>query len=195
MFAPSAVRLAPQGTLYVADTYNNRVLIFEPPVTSGMAATRIFGHSFRSPYGLEVDPNHEGIWVSDVGARMVSLWDWTGENVLKVVGKADYQPDAGAIRFLDLPGQPVLHDIAAGFGFDHQGNLLVAETSAFGQDVYRFPGPIPAIGNRSISRPDKRLFYPPGGVNFMGVKGLVHADGIAVYRDQLVVSGAHRLMF
>ena len=37
LFAPGALRFGPNGRLYVADTYNNRVVVFDPPFSSGMA--------------------------------------------------------------------------------------------------------------------------------------------------------------
>ena len=195
LFSPGAVRFGPQGKLYVADTYNNRILVFDPPFRSGMAAATTFGHSFRSPNGLAIDPELQGIWVSDIASHLVSLWNWNGDRVLKVVGKADYQPDGRGLHFDEVPGGVVVHDVGGGFGFDRQSNLLVTETVNTVQDVLRFPHPIHELESGLVSRPDKRLFYPPGDTNFIGTKGIRDGDGIAVFQNQLVISGAYRLMF
>lgn len=194
LFAPGALRLGPGGNLYVADTYNNRVVVFTPPFRSGMAATRTLGHSLLSPNGLEIDPDMRGIWVNDTAAHMVSLWSWESNRVLKVVGKANYQPEEDGLHFDEVPGGVRVHDVGGGIGFDGQGNLLITETS-FAQDVLRFPSPIPDIDSGLVSRPDKRFFYPPGLPNFTGIRGLRDGDGVAVFQDQLVVSSEYRLMF
>ena len=52
---PGAVRLDEQGRLYVADTYNGRVLAFDPPFESGMAASFLFGSDFVNPTSLATD--------------------------------------------------------------------------------------------------------------------------------------------
>ena len=52
------------GVVYVADSLNNRVLVFQPPLTNGMAATRLLGSGLVNPLGLELDPAGE-LWVND----------------------------------------------------------------------------------------------------------------------------------
>ena len=93
MHAPSAVRLDGNGKVYVADTVNDRVLVFEPPFESGMDASFEFGSQLHHPTSIEIDPLGRGIWIHDSGNRMVELWDPTGTSILKVLGKRAYRPD------------------------------------------------------------------------------------------------------
>ena len=92
MHAPSAVRMAKDGRLYVADTLNNRVLVFQSAFQSGMPAAQEFGSGFDRPTSVEIDPAGQGVWVNDSANYMVELWDMQGASVLKVLGKDSYQP-------------------------------------------------------------------------------------------------------
>ena len=126
LYAPSAVRIAPDGSAYVADTGNNRVLVFKPPFESGMEADSEFGSQLHHPTSIEFDPAGRGVWVNDAGNHMVELWDMSGTSVLKVLGKDSYRPERVCDRPLEfLPGAPHLCYIAGGFGIDSQGNVLV----------------------------------------------------------------------
>ena len=190
LFAPAAVRFDPQGRLYVADAYNNRVLVFDPPFSTGMTASRTFGRQFRNPMALEIDPEGLGVWVNDFAAGAITLWDWSGDRMLKVIGKLD-----GGIAYPSVQGNPEMHH-AGGVGIDSRGNVLAISTASYTQDVLRFAAPIPDAGGNTISQPDKRFFYPPAGPhNFMGNKGLHAGMGVATFQDQLIVSDIGRLMF
>ncbi|HQR45037.1 MAG TPA: IPT/TIG domain-containing protein [Thermoanaerobaculia bacterium] len=71
MSGPDAVRVDASGAVYVADSVNHRVLIFDPPVSTGMAGRALnfdFGHANDAgggPDGLELDPVTGGLWVND----------------------------------------------------------------------------------------------------------------------------------
>ena len=194
LYAPSAVRIDHNnGWVYVADTGNDRVLIFKPPFESGMKADSEFGSQFRHPTSLEIDPDGQGIWVHDSGNYMVELWEITGTSVLSVLGKGSYRPDGECDSPLtELPGAPFMCYIAGGLGVDRHGNVLVSvflDTA----DVIRFSSP--NAGRGQIGRPDKRLFFPPYGPNSTDMKGIRSARGIAAWKDQLIVSDIGRLMF
>ena len=193
MHAPSAVRLDDRGRAYVADTVNDRVLVFEPPFKSGMEASFEFGSQLHHPTSLEIDPAGRGIWIHDSGNRMVELWDTTGTSVLKVLGKQSYRPDRKCGGGLDgVPGIPHVCFTAGGIGIDNSGNVLVSfflDTS----DVIRFPASSTGIGQ--VLRPDRRLFFPPSGINFWDGRGLRYAHGVAVWKDQLIVSDRGLIMF
>ena len=193
MHAPSAVRMAKDGSLYVADTINNRILVFQPPFETGMEAARTFGSGFGRPTSLEFDPLGQGVWVHDSANYMVELWDAAGNSVLKVIGKSSYQPArrCGDV-YHELPGALHLCPIAGGFGIDELGNVLV---SAFldAADVIRFSPA--ASGASQGARPDKRLFYPPWGPNYKDLSGIHSARGLATWGDQLIVSDLERLLF
>ena len=193
LYSPGALRFGSGGQLYVADTYNNRVLMYEPPFVSGMYAHREIGWGFRSPNGLAADPNQRGIWVNDAGGRVISLWNWEGSEVLKVVGQEGYEPGMGGLFFRNLGDGVHFHDVGGGIAFDRNGNLLVT-LSGRNQDVIRFPPPFSKPDSDTVSTPDMRFFHPPGEANVFGVKGLRNADGIALFRDQLIAADTHRLL-
>ncbi len=191
LYAPSAVRIAPDGSAYVADTGNSRVLVFKPPFESGMEADSEFGSQLYHPTSVEFDPAGRGVWVNDAGNRMVELWDMAGTSVSKVLGKDSYRPDRACGRPLEsLAGAPHLCYIAGGFGIDGNGNVLVPVFLATA-DVIRFG----TAGSDPIGRADKRLFFPPPDSNFKDLESIHSARGVAVWRDQLIVSDIARLMF
>ena len=191
LYAPSAVRIAPDGSAYVADTGNNRVLVFKAPFRSGMEADSKFGSQLHHPTSVEIDPDGRGIWINDAGNYMVELWDTSGTSVLKVLGKDSYRPERVCDSALEsLPGAPQLCYIAGGFGIDSQGNVLVP-VFLNTADVIRFA----TDGRDPIGRADKRFFFPPLGPNFKDGKGIHSARGVAVWNDQLIVSDIARLMF
>ena len=193
LYAPSAVRIGPDGSAYVADTGNDRVLVFKPPFVSGMEADSEFGSQLHYPTSIEIDPSGAGVWVHDSGNYMVELWDITGISVLKVLGKDSYRPDRTCdVPLTDLPSTPHMCPIAGGLGVDSLGNVLV--TSLLRRSaVIRFANPTASDGQ--IGRPDRRLFFPPPEVNFKDDRGIHSARGVAVWRDQLIVSDINRLMF
>ena len=197
LYGPSAVRFDQNGSLHVADTINDRVLVFEPPFESGMQADRKFGSKFHRPTSVEIDPDGNGVWVLDAGNNMVELWDATGTSLLRILGKDSYQPtrECGDPRW-ELPRSPHMCPIAGSIGIDAQGNVLVPVFLATA-DVFRFPadanqreGVEPGIG-----RADRRLFYPPANANFTNRRGMRSTSGVVAVNNQLIVSDYARLMF
>ena len=188
LHAPSAVAISRDGSVYVADTVNDRVLVFEPPFLSGMPASREFGSQFNRPTTLKVDPAGQGLWINDTGNSMIELWDLATESVSSIVGKTSYAPD-GACPF----GVFAFCQGAGGIGIDGRGNILAA-LAWRGQDVVRFPAP--ASGRRTIHQPDRHLFTRASKeYNHTGKRGVDSARGVAVWGDQLIVSDIRRLMF
>ena len=169
--APSAVAIDENGLLYVADTGNDRVLVFEPPFQTGMRANRKFEADFNRPVSVETDPSGQGIWINDMGNDMVELWNPTGE----------------LIPVADHPG------IAGGIGIDSQSNLLVALTHH--QDIALFAPRASGGDGDAPNQPERRLFAKGQEYNYLGRKGLSSARGIVVWEDQLIVSDIWRLMF
>ena len=187
--APSAVEFDSNGWLYVADTGNNRLLLFEPPFESGMEASRVVESGFRNPVSLLADPYDRGMWVNDFGEPAVGLWRWEGQDLKQVMAVDTIRlPDhcPGGIGYWCLSG--------GGIGIDTAGNVLIA-TAGDTQDVIRAkPTILEDLGEMHLDV-DKRLFYPPGGFNYVGLKGLRAGRGIAVHEDQLIVSDFKRLMY
>jgi sugar lactone lactonase YvrE len=184
--SPSAVRFGPENWLYVADTRNDRVLVFKPPFSSGMSAAQQFGANFDDPLGLEMDLKGQGVWIFDRGNSMIELWDWNGTSVLKVLGKDTY-------RLGHDWGSPVA-DGGGGIGIDGEGNILAA-VYVYVQDVLRFADPIPAPKPGAVYQPDKKLFSPPGGYNHVGNSELRAGEGVAIFGNQLIAADGNRLMF
>ena len=195
MHGPSAVRIGDNGWAYVADTINDRVLIFRPPFESGMAADMEFGSGFHDPTSLEVDPSGRGVWVVDAGNNMVELWDETGTSLLQVLGKDSYRPDGRCGEPIsELPGAPRMCPVAGSVGIDTGGGVLVpvfVDTA----DVLRFSTLTTDSGVEAVGQADRRLFFPPPRPNLKDRGGLHSARGIAVWGDQLVVADIGRLMF
>ena len=190
LHAPSAVRVAPDGSVYVADTANDRVLVFHPPFASGMEADSVFGSQLHHPTSIEFDPGGRGIWINDAGNNMVELWDAAGSSVLKVLGKNSHRPGRTCDSLEFLPGSPRFCPIAGGFGIDTEGNVLVSVFLDIA-DVILFS----TAGGDPVGHPLKRLFFPPPDPNFKDRNGIHSARGVAVWQDQLVVSDIDRLMF
>ena len=121
LHAPSAVAFDSNGWLYIADTGNNRVLVFEPPFEFGMQASRVIDSEFSLPVSVLADPFDRGMWINDFGDIAVSLWRWEGSD-LKQVMTADTirLPDhcPGGIGDWCLSG--------GGIGIDGTGHVLFA---------------------------------------------------------------------
>ena len=173
--SPAAVRMASNGWLYVADKGNDRVLVFQPPFTSGMSANAVFGSDFNRPTSLEVHPNQDSMWISNSDAKTFELWDLSGTGAKRAQGS--------------VPSRS-----GGGIGIDADGNVLVS-VALFTQDVLRFPAPPANAAGTAVGSSDKRLFYPPGGHNFKDSRELGWVAGVAVYGDQLIAADPKRLMF
>jgi hypothetical protein len=172
MHAPAAVRLDGTGNLYVADSGNQRVLVFRPPFTSGMNAGKTLGSAFSGgPLGLEIDPSGRGLWTFDNEGwdGEVQLWGFDGtlQATLPLLGN----PGGGSI------------------GIDADGGVL-ASVYVYGQDVYRHS----PSGTGYVR--DKALFSPPFGYNLTTSRRLEHSAwmGVAIAANQLVVADG-RLLF
>jgi DNA-binding beta-propeller fold protein YncE len=170
MHAPAAVRVDSSGDVYVADSLNGRILVFERPLSSGMSATRALDSGLRLPTGLEFDPGTGGIWVSDRFNNQLLLF--VDGQVTKVLFK-DVEDDGGTCGGSSLgdgpnffsPGDNALVasynvcDSAGSIGIDADGNVLVAGSS-FVQDCgasrhrFRIRGRgLPTRRTRASSRP------------------------------------------
>lgn len=83
MNMPTGLAIGPDDRLYVADTGNNRVLVFNPPFTNGKAATKVYGQAgfgtaapgagatgMRGPSDVAVDAANN-VFVADRGNNRV----------------------------------------------------------------------------------------------------------------------------
>ena len=218
MRRPAAVRVDSSGTVYVADSQDaqdpatgttGRVLVFAPPFTNGMDATRTLGSGLRRPTGLEFDPD-QGLWVSDTGNDQLLLF--VGDTIEKVLFKdvPDFTGQCGGAYTgdgprLQCPGDDFSFDSSnvcdafGGVGVDADGNVLIA-AAAFVQDLWRFPAPIPLLAGvmpGTAHSADRRIFaaYQFARPNEVGPATLESARGVAVSDNQLIVADTGRLLF
>ena len=195
LHGPSAVRVSDAGWVYVADTINDRILVFKPPFRSGMLASIEFGSDFHRPTSLEIDPLDRGVWIVDAGNFMVELWDPAGVSVVQILGKDQYVPDrtcGGSLT--ELPGNPRMCPISGSVGFYGVGNVLVPVYQDTA-DVLRLSTLMLDGEDGSMGTADMRLFYPPPNSNCKDRIGLHSARGVATWRDQLIVADRNRLLF
>ncbi|MBV9948516.1 MAG: hypothetical protein JOZ69_16825 [Myxococcales bacterium] len=108
---PGAVAVA-GGNLYVADTGNHRVLVFQTPVAPGQAPARVYGQAdmlqalanrggapsaatLRGPRGVFVDAAH--LLVSDTANNRVLVYDpsATSTSAALVLGQPDFATTSG----------------------------------------------------------------------------------------------------
>ncbi len=78
---PTGIDVAPDGTIWVADTQNNRIQKRNPTTGNWTTYTTANGLAlgFKSPWGVTVDPEDGSIWVADTGRdRVVQMTD-TGD--------------------------------------------------------------------------------------------------------------------
>ena len=212
MCAPAGVRVDSTGNVYVADSQlscgpgsNGRVLIFKPPLSSGMSATSDLGEGlFLWPAGLELDPAG-GFWVTDFGNSQFLFFPLGSTQPTKVLGKGvpDYSGTCGS------PGDHPVFTYAdggtadrtrvcgssGGIGINADGDIFVSAEAEL-QDMWRFPGPIPLI-NGTAYPADKRIFLPLQFdiANRVGPTAFNSSKGLAVAGSQLILTDYQRLMF
>lgn len=190
MCSPASVRVDTTGTVYVADSLNNRVLIFEPPYSSGMAASGTLGSNLREPTGLELDPGG-GVWVNDSENKQLLLF--RGGSVKKVLFKdiPDYTGTCGGAFTGDVECRAY-----GGIGVDMDENVMVIGWDH--QEVFHFPSPIPDPTPGTAHSTDARIFRAQGWwapPNFVGPYGLNTPVGVEVAAGQLIVVDQGRILF
>lgn len=165
MNRPASVRVDNNGVVYVADYLNNRVLVFEPPLSNGMSASQVLGAGELAPRGLELDPRG-GLWVNDDrGDRFVYFLD----------GVMQKSVPAGEGRAW------------GGIGVDRDSNLLTAGWDL--QQGIRISAP-----NYDIYANFLRA-QSPGLFNQTGPRGLNGGKGLEVTPGQLIYSDSSRILF
>ena len=143
---PSGLGFDGSGDLWVSDFTNNRVLMFKPPFTTGMAANLVIGQpdfnhdtyattqtGLAGPQGLGFDSLGD-LWVPDGSNNRVLMFKppfTTGMAANLVIGQPDFNHSTAATT------QTGLHT-PNGLGFDAVGNLWVVDNT--NNRVLMFPG-------------------------------------------------------
>ncbi len=153
--APGGLALDAQGSLYVADTGNHRVLMYPAPFTSGMPASLVIGqpnftfvgpnqgvslteYTLWSPSAVAVDALNN-LFVADTGNNRVLRFDAPLSSSMAaglVFGQADFitgDPNMGGAVLANRLNQP------GGLVVDFTGNLFVADTNNHRITIYNAP--------------------------------------------------------
>jgi sugar lactone lactonase YvrE len=131
---PSGLALAPDGTLFIADTFNGRIRAVDPvtclmrTVVGDGRAYKYQGpdeppsHSLSRPSGITLD-EQGNLFFTDSDNHLVRRWDWVSGRIERIagVGMADYGGDEGSALEANL-------SYPFGIVMDRPGHLLVADT-------------------------------------------------------------------
>lgn len=200
LYIPTAVRVDSVGKVFVTDTENHRVMVFAPPITSGMSGTT-FGSNFRKPTGIELDPdlgNPGGVWVSDTNNNQLVLFNQSGA-VQKVLFKNSYRPD-GTCGNSAACNSPLgydscrMCDARGSVGITSDGDIIASSSDSV-QNTHFYKHPIPAPS--SNPHPAIATFFGPPyySHNYLSNRGFMSARGIVVTASQLIVLDAQRIMY
>jgi len=136
---PSSLAFDHSGNLWVADTYDNRVLEFKTPFSNGESASIAIGQpnllslaenttqsTLNQPDGIAFD-THGNLWVVDTGNNRVAEFTppfSTGMDASVIIGQDSYFYSTAGVDQSSLYGPD---SVAAGSG----GNLWVADTGNY----------------------------------------------------------------
>lgn len=181
MSGPNSLSFNKSGKLYVSDSNNGRILIFNPPFSTGMNA-EVFGtdrHEGISAVLVETDPRNSQEQVvfvyemkpGELFASLPIIYEMNGAKREELRGAG--QRGGGSI------------------GIDGKGNVLFS-VETYGQDVY--VNLKKSDGNFDTNQ--RRLFSPPYGYNKESRRRFATPSwvGVATAANQLVV-GEGRLLF
>ncbi len=141
--APGSLAVDAGGNLYVADSQNHRVLVYAPPLSSGMAATWVFGqggsfttalnnngglsaNSLSTPTGVAVDALGN-VYVADLGNHRVLQFDTplaSGSTADRVFGQPNFT--TGTANNGGLSASSL--NFPTGVTVDRAGSLYVADS-------------------------------------------------------------------
>jgi sugar lactone lactonase YvrE len=199
LYRPTDVAVDQQGNLYIADTWNNRVLKYDSPLTTDASADRVFGQpnftaniannggisasSLNTPAGLAFD-SQGNLFIADLNNHRVlgyALSLGISANAVYLIGQPDFTTNTannGGISAsrLNSPAELVL---------DSQGNLYISD---FGNHrVLEYDGPV-----ASLMAAD-RVFGQPNFTSNASNNGGVSANSLS-YPYGLAVDASGSLL-
>lgn len=150
------------GNIWVADTFNNRILEYKQPLTSGMAASVVIGQSdFTSsnttaptqsslidPFGLAFDAAGD-LWVVDGNRRILEYVPpfTNGMSASLVIGQSDFTSNSQATTASGL-------NFPTEVAFDATGNLWLVDQGNNRVLEYKAPFSTGESANIVIGQPD-----------------------------------------
>ncbi len=158
MHNPASIQITTGGTVYVADSLNNRVLVFDPPFSNGMSATRVIDTGLNRPTGLGLDPA-DGLWVNDNGHNR--FIHYVGETAQEIINGVDEE---------------------GGLGIDRDGNVFAAGWAL--QSVLRFTTPNYQLENLLFEADPLDIFNQTTARSLYGGHGLEIAAGQLIHSDE-----------
>ena len=132
LYAPEAIAIDSRGTLYIADSFNDRVRVVDPKtgIITTLAGTGIRGSSGDggpanqaqlTPWGIAVDPSGN-VYVSDLQSNSIRKVATNG-TITTVVG-------SGVKGYAGDGGPPLAAQLSSpgSLAFDQAGNLYISDT-------------------------------------------------------------------
>jgi sugar lactone lactonase YvrE len=198
MSGPTSVAVDASGTVWVADTGNNRVLRFDSVASDGIAASVVLGQvnftsstaaitqsGLDSPTGVAIDSG-DRLWVADTDNNRILWFDdadivITGEFANGVLGQANFITATAGLSATALSAP-------AGVSLDASGRLWAADSA--NNRVLRFTAPanqppvISLIGNKrrittAASRHISGFASDPDGI-VVRVEGRTNTQPVAL---------------
>ncbi|MGH7254488.1 MAG: protein kinase domain-containing protein, partial [Nitrospirales bacterium] len=131
---PSGLAVGPDGSLYIADTFNGRIRLVEPD--TGRILTVVgdgteyryhgqpheFSTSLSRPYGIALDPEGD-LLITDSDSHLIRRWDRRRKIITRVTG-------SGEARFAGDGGPCEAGSLNYPFGVavDRSGTIYIADT-------------------------------------------------------------------
>lgn len=158
MFKPASIAVHKNGDVYVADSLNNRVLIFTPPFSNGMSYSDIIWQTNMIPTGLAIDSRGD-VWVNEEGNHRITRYH-------------------NCTLDLIIPGV----DSLGGLGFDDDGNLFAVASGGI-QEVRRFVAPTYSWDASILVDQENSIFNQVGPRGLWDVSGIEIANGQLIAGD------------
>jgi sugar lactone lactonase YvrE len=165
LYNPNGVAVDTGGNLYVADTYNCRVLRYQSPLANGAAASQVWGQggsfitascgggsptSLYYPSDVAVDASN-GLYIADLyGQRVLEFQEIANPPSNFNANIALGQPSTSSGGSCNQGTGPAANTLCypAGFALDASGNMFVSDSN--NSRVVKYPAPLTSNENASV---------------------------------------------